>query len=156
MSSSCSSGFGVDFGEPCFLCELRPISFCLRKSGKRVEFKTNMSHIKEIDSLKAKRDGLEVQLTMKGLDKERELAIQQRIIATTQEITSYVGHLRVERFTQEWFANGTEQVFWSCTTGGSMYLFSKMWGLPTVQARVVGITTGFLRLMYGTAGLQNK
>ena len=115
-----------------------------------------MSHQKKIESLEAEREGLKAQLTMKGLDKEWEHDIQQRIIATTNEITSYVGHLRVERFTQEWFANGTEQVFWSCTTGGSMYLFSKMWGLPTVQARVVGITTGFLRLMYGTAGLQNK
>ena len=115
-----------------------------------------MSHQKKIESLEAEREGLKTQLITKGLSESERLAIRQQIFGIGNEITSYVGHLRVERFTQEWFANGTEQVFWSCTTGGSMYLFSKMWGLPTVQARVVGITTGFLRLMYGTAGLQNK
>ncbi len=116
-----------------------------------------MSYQKEIDSLKIKRDQLEAQLTMKGLSEAREHDIRQQISDYTKEITAiYAGHLRVERFSQEWFAQTGEQTLFSLATGAGTYAFGKLWGLPTVQARVLGFSTGFLRFMYGTEGMQRR
>ena len=48
---------------------------------------------KEIQELKAKRDQLEAQLNIEGIDKEEKHDIHQRIIAIGNEITAYVNLL---------------------------------------------------------------
>ena len=60
-----------------------------------------MIHENKIESLESKRDALEAMLSAKGLDKERELAIQQRIVATTQEITALYGLMTASVNTQQ-------------------------------------------------------
>lgn len=59
-----------------------------------------MNHHEEIRALKAERDQLKAQLTMKGLDKDREHDIQQRIIATDNQITAIYALLKPEASSQ--------------------------------------------------------
>ena len=54
-----------------------------------------MNPANKITALEEKRDALESQLVT-GMDKDREIAIRQQIVAIGQEITAYVTKLPVQ------------------------------------------------------------
>ena len=123
------------------------LAFDLEKR-EQVRESFNMDINKKIAEAEAKEVELKALLETEK-DKDKWIAIQQRIVATQQEKVSYVSKLQIERLSREWWLSGAEQVFWGTATVGTTYVVGRMWGLPSVQARAAALTAGLLQVMYG-------
>ena len=68
-----------------------------------------MDPAKKIAELEAKRDALEKQL-VPGIDKDREIAIRQQIIAVDNQITTFAGKLSPPEDNRNVFIRGWDEI----------------------------------------------
>ena len=57
-----------------------------------------------------------------------------------------------EPFTKTWFAHAKGEVAIGTFVGVSVTAVGRLWGLPSIQARMTGLTVAFMRVMYGMDG----